>query len=103
VGSRAPVNWAARGRLIVSDLDDAAPRRLLHRTIHASPTGEVTLDIEALVRQVPGLTGRTHGCTNQPRITVKENPCQRGTVHTWHDAVVDTSARDVRSHPPEAA
>src|SRR4030095_16977128 len=23
-------------------------------------------------------TGRTHGCTNQPRITVTENTCQRG-------------------------
>jgi len=28
--------------------------------------------------------GRTHGCTNQPRTTVKENPCQWGAVHTWH-------------------
>jgi hypothetical protein len=28
-------------------------------------------------------TGRTHGCTDQPRITVKENPCQGGAVHTW--------------------
>jgi divalent metal cation (Fe/Co/Zn/Cd) transporter len=25
-------------------------------------------------------TGRTHGCTNQPRTTAKENPCQRGAV-----------------------
>jgi hypothetical protein len=31
-------------------------------------------------------TGRTHGCTNQPRFTVKENPCQGGAVHTWHKA-----------------
>jgi hypothetical protein len=37
-------------------------------------------------------TGRTHGCTNQPRITIKENPCQQGAVHTWHKADIAVTA-----------
>jgi IclR family KDG regulon transcriptional repressor len=52
IGSRVPVNWAAGGRLIISHLDDAKLRRLLRRTVDASPTGKATLDIETLVRQV---------------------------------------------------
>jgi len=43
------------------------------------------------------LTGRTHGCTDQPASVKKtlansepstheENPCQLGAVHTWHVA-----------------
>jgi DNA-binding IclR family transcriptional regulator len=52
VGSRVPVNWAAGGRLIVSDLDDGELRRLLRQTVRASPTGKASLDIELLVRQV---------------------------------------------------
>ena len=52
VGSRVPVNWAAGGRLIVSDLGDAELRRLLRQTVRASPTGKANLDIELLIRQV---------------------------------------------------
>jgi DNA-binding IclR family transcriptional regulator len=52
VGSRVPVNWAAGGRLIVSDLGDAELRRLLRQTVRASPTGKANLDIESLIRQV---------------------------------------------------
>ena len=52
VGSRVPVNWAAGGRLIVSDLSDAELRRLLRQTVRASPTGKASLDVELLIRQV---------------------------------------------------
>ena len=33
-------------------------------------------------------TGRTHGRTDQPCRSVKQIPCQRGAVHTWHRAEV---------------
>src|ERR671910_1109301 len=33
-------------------------------------------------------TGRTHGRTDQPCRSVKQIPCQRGAVHTWHEAEV---------------
>lgn len=52
IGSRVPVNWAASGRLLVSDLDDAALRALLRRTVRPSPTGRATTDIEALVAEI---------------------------------------------------
>jgi DNA-binding IclR family transcriptional regulator len=52
VGSRVPVNWAAGGRLIVSDLDDATLRHLLRRTVRPSPTGKASLDVEILIRQI---------------------------------------------------
>ena len=29
------------------------------------------------------LTGRTHGCTDQPLLR-EDSPCQLGAVHTWH-------------------
>ena len=52
VGSRVPVNWAASGRLLVSDLDDAALRGFLRRTVRQSPSGRATVDIEKLVQQI---------------------------------------------------
>jgi IclR family transcriptional regulator, KDG regulon repressor len=52
VGSRVPVNWAAGGRLIVSDLDDDELRRLLRSTVRPSPTGKASTDVDFLVRQV---------------------------------------------------
>jgi IclR family transcriptional regulator, KDG regulon repressor len=52
VGSRVPVNWAAGGRLIVSDLEDDELRRLLGSTVRPSPTGKASTDIDFLVRQV---------------------------------------------------
>jgi IclR family KDG regulon transcriptional repressor len=52
VGSRVPVNWAAGGRLIVSDLDDAALHHLLRQTVRPSPTGRASLDVEVLIRQI---------------------------------------------------
>ena len=38
VGSRVPVNWAAAGRLLVSDMDDNALTTLLTATVRQSPT-----------------------------------------------------------------
>jgi DNA-binding IclR family transcriptional regulator len=52
VGSRIPVNWSAAGRLLVSDLDDAALRALLEATVCQSPAGRAITDVEALIRQI---------------------------------------------------
>jgi DNA-binding IclR family transcriptional regulator len=52
VGSRIPVNWSAAGRLLVSDLDDAALRRLLQETVRQSPAGRAVTDVETLVQQI---------------------------------------------------
>lgn len=52
VGSRVPVNWAAAGRLLVSDLDDRRLTELLSATIRQSPTGNAILDIEKLIGQI---------------------------------------------------
>jgi DNA-binding IclR family transcriptional regulator len=51
-GSRVPVNWAAAGRLLVSDLDGVALRRLLKATVTPSPTGQAETDVERLVAQI---------------------------------------------------
>lgn len=52
VGSRVPVNWAAAGRLLVSDLDDEALTRLLTQTNRQSPTGRAILDVKKLITQI---------------------------------------------------
>ena len=52
VGSRVPVNWAAAGRLLVSDLADAELTRLLKATIRQSLTGKAVMDIAKLVTQI---------------------------------------------------
>jgi DNA-binding IclR family transcriptional regulator len=52
VGSRVPVNWAAAGRLLVSDLDDAALREVLQRHIKPSPTGKAKMDVDGLIAQI---------------------------------------------------
>lgn len=52
VGSRVPVNWAAAGRLLVSDLDDKALARLLTETVRQSPTGKAMLDVKKLIPQI---------------------------------------------------
>lgn len=52
VGSRVPVNWAASGRLLVSDLDETALRALLARSIRQSPTGQAVMDLDVLVAEV---------------------------------------------------
>lgn len=52
IGSRVPVNWAAAGRLLVSDLDDAALKTLLERTVWQSPSGRAIVEVEKLVAQI---------------------------------------------------
>lgn len=52
VGSRVPVNWAASGRLLVSDLPEEALRGLLRRSIRQSPSGQAVMDVDCLVSQV---------------------------------------------------
>jgi len=52
VGSRVPVNWAAAGRLLVSDMDDKALTALLTTTIRQSPTGRATTDVKKLIAQI---------------------------------------------------
>lgn len=51
-GSRVPVNWAAAGRLLVSDLPDDELRALLARTVRPSPTGGAETDIDRLVLRI---------------------------------------------------
>jgi IclR family KDG regulon transcriptional repressor len=52
VGSRVPINWAAAGRLLVSDMDDAALTTLLKRTVRQSPTGNSATDVPKLIQQI---------------------------------------------------
>jgi IclR family KDG regulon transcriptional repressor len=52
VGSRVPVNWAAAGRLLVSDMTDAELTRLLSSTIRQSPTGRAITDVDKLIAQI---------------------------------------------------
>ena len=52
VGSRVPVNWAASGRLLVSDLDEQDLRELLGNTVRQSPSGRAKLDIDVLIKEI---------------------------------------------------
>ena len=52
VGSRVPVNWAAAGRLLVSDLDDATLGALLKRSVRQSPTGRSITEVPKLIQQI---------------------------------------------------
>lgn len=52
VGSRVPVNWAAAGRLLVSDFDDARLRKFLTDTVRQSPSGRANTDIDSLMAEI---------------------------------------------------
>lgn len=52
VGSRVPINWAAAGRLLVSDMDDKSLTSLLRATVRPSPTGKAPTDVVTLIAQV---------------------------------------------------
>ena len=52
VGSRVPVNWAAAGRLLVSDMDEKALTALLTATVLPSPTGRAVTDVKKLIAQI---------------------------------------------------
>ena len=46
------MNWAAAGRLLVSDLDDKSLKELLTRTCKQSPSGNALMDVAKLIRQI---------------------------------------------------
>ncbi len=52
VGTRVPVNWAAAGRLLVSDYSDAELESLLKKTIRQSPTSNATMNVEKIIAQI---------------------------------------------------
>jgi DNA-binding IclR family transcriptional regulator len=52
VGTRVPVNWAAAGRLLVSDQSDDELAKLLKATIRQSPTGKASMDVTKLIAQI---------------------------------------------------
>ncbi len=52
VGSRVPINWAAAGRLLVSDLKDAPLTELLTRSIRSSPTGLAKMDVTKVIADI---------------------------------------------------
>jgi DNA-binding IclR family transcriptional regulator len=47
-----PVNWAAAGRLLVSDFDDGRLRKFLAQTVRPSPTGRANTDVELLIGEI---------------------------------------------------
>jgi DNA-binding IclR family transcriptional regulator len=55
-----PVNWAAAGRLLVSDLDDAALGALLSRTMRQSPTGQAKMDVPQVITEIRQSRERGH-------------------------------------------
>ncbi len=61
VGSRVPVNWAAAGRLLVSDLDDDALRSTLAAHSVPSPTRKAPTDIDRLMTQVREFRAQGYG------------------------------------------
>lgn len=76
-GSRVPVNWAAAGRLLVSDMEDGPLARLLADTARPSPTGRAETDPARLIAQVRryraqghaveiGETNEQAGCVSAP-------------------------------------
>ena len=86
IGSRVPVNWAAAGRLLVSDLDDAALRGLLQRTVRASPTGRAETNIGKLVAQIRRFRRQGYG------IEINEANAHAGCVAA---PVIDAAGRCV--------
>lgn len=61
IGSRVPVNWAAAGRLLVSDLDDMALQATLAEHVAPSPTGMASTDITKLVAQIRAFRAQGYG------------------------------------------
>ncbi len=58
IGSRVPVNWAAAGRLLVSDMSNAELTLLLERTMRPSPTGRACMDVQTVIEQVRAFRGQ---------------------------------------------
>lgn len=60
IGSRVPVNWAAAGRLLVSDMAPGELEPWLAANIAPSPTGTAPLDLALLARQIREAKARGH-------------------------------------------
>ena len=84
VGSRVPVNWAASGRLLVSDLDDKQLRKLLTQTVCQSPSGRANTDVDSLMGEIRRFRKRGYG------IEVNEANEHAGCVAA---PVIDNSGR----------
>jgi DNA-binding IclR family transcriptional regulator len=61
IGSRVPINWAAAGRLLVSDMSEKELAAWLPANIEASPTGTAPLDVNGLVRQIKQFRSSGYG------------------------------------------
>lgn len=61
VGSRVPVNWAASGRLLVSDLDDKQLRKFLTQTVRQSPSGRANTNVDFLMGEIRRFRKRGYG------------------------------------------
>jgi len=61
VGSRVPINWAAAGRLLVSDLSAPELKTLLQRIVKPSPTGRAPTDPDDLARQIKRFRAQGYG------------------------------------------
>lgn len=86
IGTRVPVNWAAAGRLLVSDLDDAVLKELLRRTVRQSPTRRAITDIDKLIPQIRRFRRQGYG------IEINEANDHAGSVAA---PVIDVSGRCV--------
>lgn len=84
IGSRFPVNWAASGRLLVSDLDDTRLRDLLTRTVRPSASGRAKTDIELVMSEIRLFRAQGYG------IEVNEANEHAGCVAA---PVIDNSGR----------
>ena len=84
VGSRVPINWAAAGRLLVSDLPDPALGELLRRTVRPSPTGHAVTDVDKLIAQIRRFRKQGHA------IEINEANAHTGCVAA---PVIDAAGR----------
>ena len=85
VGSRVPVNWAAAGRLLISDLPGPELRGLLQRIAKPSPTGRAPTDPDELVRQIrrfrtQGFGFELNEATSMPAASRRRSPICRGNA-----------------------
>ena len=61
VGSRVPINWAAAGQLLVSDMTTEELTNWLPNKIEPSPTGTATMKIPKLIKQIHDFRTRGYG------------------------------------------
>jgi len=61
IGSRVPVNWAAAGRLLISDMSDDELKQWLPDKISPSPTGTASEDVVELIKQIRLFRSRGYG------------------------------------------